>query len=154
MKNVSPSGKVVKPAKTPPAVPKTEKAKTATEPSTSAAIGALVAATVSKTPAPKPKAKKPEVKTPAVPAFVRTEQNGRKSYAPSSVGDQIWTVADTLKEKLPGVAVTAASVRLALPLVNVRSISCGLTHWRKFHGLTGKTVATVAPVVPATNTTA
>jgi hypothetical protein len=147
MKNVSPTGVKVKAAARTVPVVKTETK--ATEPNTSAAIGALaaIAATVAK-PVVVAEPKKVEP-VKVAPAFVRTEQNGRKSYAPGSVGDQIWTVADTLKEKLPGIAVTAASVRLALPEVNVRSISCGLTHWRKFHGISGKPVAAVVTTGPA-----
>lgn len=133
MKNVSPTGKNLKGSAKPVSVPKTD-SETKPEQNASAAIGALVAATVNKAAETKPEPKKAEPK-PATPAFVRVEQNGRKSYAPGSIGDQIWTVADALKEKLPNVPVTAAAVRIALPLVNARSISCGLTHWRKFHGI-------------------
>jgi hypothetical protein len=149
MKNVSPTGKNLKISAKPVLVPK--KAETKPEPGTSAAIGALVAATVKDT---KAEAKTKPAKTEPVktdPAFVRAEQNGRKSYAPGSIGDQIWTAADALKEKLGTAQVTAAIVRLALPMLNARSVSCGLTHWRKFHGLTVEKL--VAPVAPAVVTT-
>lgn len=72
---------------------------------------------------------------PVQPArAVLAEQNGRKSYTPGSIGHKIWETADKLQHKVPNTPVTASAMRLALPDVSSRSISSGLSHWRKFNG--------------------
>ena len=76
--------------------------------------------------------------------FVHTELNGRKNYAPGTIGRSIWDAADALLART-GLAVTNGAVRLALPLVAPASISAGLTHWRQFHGV--KNAPAVATVV-------
>ena len=76
--------------------------------------------------------------------FVHTELNGRKNYAPGTIGRSIWNAADALLART-GLTVTNAAVRLALPLVAPASISAGLTHWRQFHGI--KNVPAVVAVV-------
>ena len=78
--------------------------------------------------------------------FVHTELNGRKNYAPGTIGCSIWGAADALLA-MTGLAVTNGAVRLALPLVAPASISAGLTHWRQFHGI--KNVPAVAAVAVA-----
>lgn len=85
--------------------------------------------------------------------FVRPIQNGRKGYAPNTVGALIWQTADALQAATPGTPVTSAAVRLALPQVAPASVSAGLSHWRKFNGtmrVKGQApVALVAPAAPA-----
>ena len=85
--------------------------------------------------------------------FVRAQQNGRKAYAPNTVGALIWQTASTL-QAAQSAPVTAAQVRLALPAISPTSISCGLSHWRKFNGalrVKGQASSTPAsaPVAPA-----
>ena len=89
-----------------------------------------------------------KVSVPAVvkAKFVHTELNGRKNYAPGTIGCSIWGAADALLA-MTGLAVTNGAVRLALPLVAPASISAGLTHWRQFHGI--KNVPAVAAVAVA-----
>ena len=80
--------------------------------------------------------------------FVRKEQNGRKDYTPHTTGNLIWQTADTLQALTPLTPITSAAMKLALPHVNPNSISCGLSHWRKFHGtMRVKGQQPVAPVV-------
>ena len=117
-------------------------------------FSAFVAAQMKELPVVEPKAavvsvvekeNKKVAKPPAVKdKFVHTELNGRKNYAPGTIGRSIWDAADALLART-GLAVTNGAVRLALPLVAPASISAGLTHWRQFHGI--KNVAAVAAVV-------
>ena len=118
-------------------------------------FSAFVATQMKELPVAKPKAaavvavvekeNKKVVEPPAVKdKFVHTELNGRKNYAPGTIGRSIWDAADALLART-GLAVTNGAVRLALPLVAPASISAGLTHWRQFHGI--KNVAAVAVVV-------
>lgn len=82
--------------------------------------------------------------------FVRPVQNGRKGYAPNTIGALIWATANTLQAGQTS-PVTSAQVRLALPQVAPASVSAGLSHWRKFCGtlrVKGQTPA--APAAPAT----
>lgn len=82
--------------------------------------------------------------------FVRPVQNGRKGYAPNTIGALIWQTATALQAATPGTPVTSAAVRLALPQVAPVSVSAGLSHWRKFNGtLRVKGQAPKAPVAPA-----
>ena len=65
--------------------------------------------------------------------FVRPVQNGRKGYAPNTVGALIWQTATALQAQ-SSAPITASVVRLALPHVAPASVSAGLSHWRKFCG--------------------
>jgi hypothetical protein len=76
----------------------------------------------------------PTVPVPAMPIFVRQEQNGRKEYTPGTTGYRIWQAACTLQAVTPSTPVRAESVRIALPDINPASVSAGLSHWRKFNG--------------------
>lgn len=83
--------------------------------------------------------------------FVRPVQNGRKGYAPNTVGALIWATATSLQALTPGNPVTSAQVRQALPQVAPASVSAGLSHWRKFCGtlrVKGQPRAVALPVAP------
>ena len=86
------------------------------------------------------------VQQAAKAGFTRTVQNGRGNYTPNSIGALIWQTANALQAATPGTPVTSAAVRLALPHVKAASVSCGLSHWRKFCGtlrVKGKAVIAV-----------
>jgi hypothetical protein len=88
------------------------------------------------------------VQLAAKAGFTRTVQNGRGNYTPNSIGALIWQTATALQAATPGTPVTSAAVRLALPHVKPTSVSCGLSHWRKFCGtlrIKGVPPALVAP---------
>lgn len=103
-------------------------------------------------PAEPPKAPEP-TPAPAPATFVRHEQNGRKEYAPDTIGAKIWETADKLQAITPNTPVTAAAVRLALPQVAKASVTAGLSHWRKYHGklrMKGVPPSAAAPAVAPT----
>ena len=80
--------------------------------------------------------------------FVRPVQNGRKGYAPNTIGALIWQTASALQAQ-SSAPITASVVRLALPHVAPASVSAGLSHWRKFNGtMRVKGQATKAPAAP------
>lgn len=79
--------------------------------------------------------------------FVRPVQNGRKGYAPNTVGALIWATAYAL-QAAQSAPVTSAQVKLALPQVAPASVSAGLSHWRKFCG-TLRVKGQPAPVGPS-----
>ncbi len=66
--------------------------------------------------------------------FTRTVQNGRGDYTPNSIGALIFQTATALQALTPNTPITSAAVRAALPHIKATSISCGLSHWRKFNG--------------------
>lgn len=104
----------------------------ATPPANNQAFGAFVAGKATLAPA-KP-AKQPTAPAIAQPAPVREEHNGRKAYTPGTIGERIWAAANALQAATPNTPVVATAVYLALPDVNKRSVSAGLSHWRKFCG--------------------
>lgn len=150
-KNVSKSKKVVAPAIVAAAVPLTAPAKTPN------AFSAFVAAQKKATEVAAKATEKAVVRTStpdvgvavqlaAKEGFQHTEQNGRKDYTPHTIGRLIWDTASALQAITPNTPVTSAAVRIALPHVKARSVSAGLSHWRKFCGKTRtKGVAVSAP---------
>ena len=137
------------------------KGKPATLPKLATPFGALVAATqkqgtqaASKTAAVAGAVTMPAVASAAhnqaLAGFVRPVQNGRKGYAPNTIGALIWQTASALQAASPNTPVQASAVRLALPHVAPASVSAGLSHWRKFNGtLRVKGQAPKAPAAPA-----
>lgn len=94
-----------------------------------------------KTPAPAKaataKADKP-AKAPKVKAE-RIEQNGVKRPKAGTVGDQIWSTADSISAKKKSPA-TFEEVSNALDAaINEASLRAGFQRWRKFNGLKGRT---------------
>lgn len=103
------------------------------------AFGSFVAQQAA--PAPM-QALKPVLQPQARP--VLREQHGRKEYTQGTIGWRIWQAAMALQAITPNTPVTAEAVRIALPDVNPKSISAGLSHWREFEGTLHTKQAAVA----------
>lgn len=91
------------------------------------------------------------VQVAAKAGFTRTVQNGRGDYTPHTIGALIFQTATALQALTPNTPITSAAVKLALPHIKATSISCGLSHWRKFNGtmrVKGQPRAVAAPATP------
>ena len=149
MKNVSPSGKVIKakPAVVPAAAPLLKAPEKKVN-----AFTALVAATAKADAKPAtPAVAKPAAPAdaPKAPAFQHTEKNGRSDYRPGTIGYRIFEACNALVAKTPNIALTADLLKVALPDVKKTSLGCGLSHWRQFNGRTKALMAAAAKAVPA-----